>query len=187
MRWSLAILIAAPALLFLAGCDADAGGGDASGGEGISVGSVLPPLTFRDPSSGDSQTTEAIKAEAGVKLLFVSASAGWCSVCKSEAPTLVAWHETYGAQGLRMVYTLFEDADFQPATDTFALGWCAALKLPFDCLIDEAFTDGGLGGYFDPSAAPLNMLVRADDGVVVFLSTGFDGDLIKEKIEFYLE
>lgn len=188
MRWFLAMWIAAPWVLLLAGCEADAGGGDASGGgETFGVGSILPSLEFRDPSDGSRQTIDAIKAEAGVKLLFVSASAGWCAVCKSEAPTLVAWHETYGSQGLRMVYTVFEDADFQPANDTFALGWCAALELPFDCLIDEAFTDGGLGAYFDPSSAPLNMLVRADDGVVVFMSTGFDGELIEDKIEFYLE
>jgi thiol-disulfide isomerase/thioredoxin len=178
-------------LLLLSGlvaCEAESGGDDTvGGGEPLSVGSVLPSLSFRDPTDGAAKTTDALATEAGAKLLLINASAGWCTICKSEAPELAAWHETYGPQGLKIVYTLFEDANFEPASDAFALGWCDALELPFDCLVDEAHTKGGLGDFFDPSSAPLNMLVRTEDMVVVFLATGFESALVKEKIEFYLD
>ncbi len=182
------LLLAGFLLAGLMGCETESGGSDASGGsESLSVGSVMPSLSFRDPKGGPAQSLDDIAAEEGAKLLLINASAGWCTICKSEAPELVAWHDTYGPKGLRIVYTLFEDANFEPASDAFALGWCDALELPFDCLVDEAFTDGGLGAFFDPSSAPLNVLVRTEDRVVVFLATGFDSELMKEKVEFYLE
>jgi hypothetical protein len=108
-------------------------------------------------------------------------------VCKAEAPELAAWHEEYADQGLTILYTVFEDADGDPAGDAFAKGWCGALDLPFTCLVDGAFASGGgLSSYFDPSSAPLNLLVRASDLTIVYAATGFDADsaaLLEQKIE----
>lgn len=159
-------------------------------GNGSLVGQQLPDLTFRDPVTGQSVSTLAFQGNADVKALLVNAAAGWCTVCKAEAPELAAWHEAYATRGLTIVYTLFEDAEGGPPDDAFANGWCHALDLPFTCLIDAGFaTGGGLAPYFDPSLAPLNLLVRTADMTVVYAGTGFNADtqaILEAKIEHLL-
>jgi thiol-disulfide isomerase/thioredoxin len=183
---SAALLSLALTVLACGGADGGAEGDTTDPGNGSLVGKVLPNLTFRDPVAGTDVTTDSFKASGHTKALLLNASAGWCTVCKAEAPELAAWHEQYADQGLAILYTVFEDADGAPASDAFAKGWCGALELPFTCLVDAAFASGGgLSGYFDPSSAPLNLLVRASDMTIVYAATGFDADsaaLLEQKI-----
>jgi hypothetical protein len=51
----------------------------------------------------------------------------------------------------------------------------------------EAFTESGLGTYFDPSTAPLNVVVRASDMAIVYIDTGFEEDVIRARIESLLQ
>jgi len=179
-------------LLGLAACGGN-DGADADTtdpGNGSLVGQQLPDLTFRDPVAGVDVRTADFAGSADVKALLINAAAGWCTVCKAEAPELADWHEAYAAQGLTIVYTLFEDAEGSPPADGFAKGWCDALELPFTCLIDTGFATGaGLAPYFDPSLAPLNLLVRTSDMTVVYAGTGFNADtqaILEPKIEHLL-
>jgi thiol-disulfide isomerase/thioredoxin len=181
------------AALLLTACGGGDGGdtsdvaGDTDPGNGSLVGQTLPSLTFKDPATGQDVTTASFAGSATVKALLLNASAGWCAVCKQEAPELVDWHEQYGAAGLTILYTVFEDAEGGTPTDAFVQGWCGSLDLPFACLQDPAFAaGGGLSPYFDHGSAPLNLLVRTSDLTVVYAATGFDVDsaaTLRSKIE----
>lgn len=174
-------------LAFAAACDSATGdeGGTPSGGL---VGQPLAAMSFRDPAGGQVDTA-AFQGSADAKLLLLNAAAGWCTVCQAEAPELAAWHDEYAAQGLEIVYTLFEDSAGVSPTDTFAKGWCDSLGLPFACLVDEGFATTGLGQYFDRTSAPLNLLVRTLDMSIIYADTGYDADraaLMEQKIRLGL-
>jgi len=178
------------ASLLLVACGGADGGGETDtadpGNDGL-VGQVLPALTFHDPVTGQEVRTADLAGSATVKALLINASAGWCTVCKAEAPELAAWHADYADRGLSILYTVFEDAEGSTPTDGFAKGWCASLSLPFSCLLDPAFAaGGGLSPYFDHDSAPLNLLVRTSDLTVVYAATGYNADsaaLLQGKIE----
>lgn len=170
------------------GTDTGGGGGEVSGEYpagpyGKATGDTMADHVFRDPAGG---TVSLAELRQGAELLLLNSSAGWCTVCQAEAPTLVAWHEEFSAKGLRVVYTLFEDANFAPPSDEFAGKWKDNFSLPFPVLVDEGFTESGLGTYFDPSTAPLNVVVRTSDMAIVYIDTGFEEDVIRARIESQL-
>jgi len=180
---SLAFLLA----LALAACDAPADDEGETSSGGL-VGQTLAAMSFRDPAGGSVEPASFL-GSAEVKLLLLNASAGWCTVCQAEAPELAAWDDEYGAQGLEILYTLFEDSSGVAPTDAFAEGWCDSLGLPFACLVDEGFETTGLGQYFDRTSAPLNLLVRTSDMAIVYGDTGYDADraaLMEQKIRLGL-
>jgi thiol-disulfide isomerase/thioredoxin len=94
------------------------------------------------------------------KFLMLNASAGWCSVCRSETRTLNQLQEDYLAGGVRLAQIIFEDNEYNPATKAFLESWETSYKLTFPIGLDASFKTGR---YFDVAATPANFIIALRD------------------------
>jgi|SRR6478609_7878377 len=113
----------------------------------------------------------------GIKLIWLNASAVWCSVCRSEMRDIKnnAVHAEFAAKGVQMVVTLFEDNKSGPAKPLDLHNWGAAPEhsIDFPLLLDPGFK---LGAFFTSDATPLNLLVDATTMRVVASTMGYSTD-----------
>jgi hypothetical protein len=146
-----------------------------SGPYGTAVGSVLENYAFlgwRDPvaSDYDPAKLETVRlsdfydpdGRSGIKLLWINASAVWCSVCKAEMRDIkqAGVNATFSAKGVQLIGTLFEDNEAGPArpSDLKLWGELPDHAIDFPLLLDPGFK---LGAFFTSDATPLNLLVDA--------------------------
>ena len=112
-----------------------------------------------------------------VKLIWINASAVWCSVCRAEMTDIKdnGVHASFGPRGVQMIVTLFEDNKSGPAkpSDLHNWGVAAAHKIDFPLLLDPGFK---LGAFFTSDATPLNMLVDAKTMKVIDATMGYSTD-----------
>lgn len=133
----------------LAGCKDDRnGGGDGGNGDGrIENGRFVPTTSNTDAtcqiptgpwgqSPGHLQQPWTIKDCDGnpyalynddfceAKATVVILSAGWCGVCRAEAPSMRAdFLEPYADRGVRILQVLQEDNGYDPASGDFCHAW----------------------------------------------------------------
>jgi hypothetical protein len=111
------------------------------------------------------------------KLIWINASAVWCTVCRSEMEDIKknAVHATFAPKGVQMIVTLFEDNASGPAkpSDLHNWGSLPAYSIDFPLLLDPGFK---LGAFFTSDATPLNMLVDARTMQVVDATMGYSQD-----------
>lgn len=146
-----------------------------SGPYGESEGSVIADLSFAAPD-GASITLADLHADPEVKVILLATAAGWCTACIEEQSALQDLFDRYGARGLRVLVTLFEDRDFQPADAALAAAWKEEHALTFDVVADATFQ---LGAFYDSSLTPMNMLVDVDGMEILRITTGWDPDVIE--------
>jgi hypothetical protein len=112
-----------------------------------------------------------------VKLIWINASAVWCSVCRAEMTDIKdnGIHASFGPRGVQMIVTLFEDNKSGPAkpSDLHNWGVAAAHQIDFPLLLDPGFK---LGAFFTSDATPLNMLVDAKTMKVIDSTMGYSLD-----------
>ena len=123
---------------------------------------------FRDPTkvSHDASSLQNIAfadyydptGSKGISLILIDTSAVWCSACRVEHEGLSAKNNEYSSRGLRIVSTLFQDAQRNPATAADLATWVETFKSNYAMLIDP---DYQLGAYAPADTAPLNMVVDA--------------------------
>lgn len=183
------------------------GGGDTASGAGPSYqkqdypagpygtgeGATLENFSFlgwRDPvaSGYDVSKLERVSlaeyynpdGRSNVRLIWINASAVWCSVCKAEMKDIndKAIFATYAPRGLQLIETLFEDKNSGPATpmDLKRWGELPAHSIQFPLLLDPGFK---LGAFFTSDATPLNMLVDASTMRVIDAQMGYSQDYWK--------
>lgn len=165
---------------------------------GYGVGAVLEDLAFlgwRAPATVDYdieklevvRLSEFYSPEGATKLLWINASAVWCSVCRAEMKDIKdkGINATLGAKGLVMIETLFEDNDTNPATpaDLKAWGSLPAHSIDYALLLDPSFK---LGAFFTSDATPLNMLVDAKTMQVLEITMGYSSDYW-QRVEGHLD
>src|SRR6478752_4809742 len=113
----------------------------------------------------------------GIKLIWLNASAVWCSVCRSEMRDIKsnAVHAEFAAKGVQMVVTLFEDNKSGPAKPLDLHNWGSAPEhsIDFPLLLDPGFK---LGAFFTSDATPLNLLVDARTMRVIASTMGYSTD-----------
>lgn len=115
--------------------------------------------------------------EKGLKLLWINASAVWCSVCRSEMRDIKTngVHAEFAAKGVQLIVTLFEDNKSGPARPLDLHNWGSAPEhsIDFPLLLDPGFK---LGAFFTSDATPLNMLVDARTMRVLDTTMGYSSD-----------
>lgn len=161
-----------------------------AGPYGVGLGATLEDFAFlgwRDPvaSNYDIERMETVRlsefynpdGRSGIKLIWINASAVWCTVCRAEMKDINNQNikETMGPKGLQLIETLFEDNDSLPAKplDLQQWGRVPDHEIDFPLVLDPGFK---LGAFFTSDATPLNMLVDARTMQVVDLTMGYSGD-----------
>ncbi len=161
-----------------------------AGPYGTGVGATLENFSFlgwRDPVAAAYDVTKLERVRLGefynpdgrsnVRLIWINASAVWCSVCRSELKDINqrGIYESFGPRGVQMIETLFEDNDSGPATplDLKRWGEAPAHQIEFPLLLDPGFK---LGAFFTSDATPLNMLVDARTMRVIEATMGYSPD-----------
>jgi len=123
---------------------------------------------FRNPSkvSHDQASLETIAfsdyydptGSKGFQLVLIDTSAVWCSACRTEHEGLSAKNDEYSPKGLRIIGTLFEDINHDPATIKDLSNWVETFSSDYAMVLDP---DYQLGAYASADTAPLNMVVNA--------------------------
>lgn len=103
------------------------------------------------------------------RVLFITASARWCSVCAEQAKTAQADRAIWQPQGVEFLETMFEDENNAPAEPVDLAFWTAKYKFEFPTVLDPTLK---LGVFFDKSAAPFNMIIRLSDMKIRYSGTG---------------
>ena len=136
---------------------------------GVAVGDRMEDLAF---SKIDDTTLwlHDIYADHSVKLLWIYASAGWCTACAAQSTAMPGMYDEYHSQGLEILGTIFEDGSAAPASASYAGSYARRYGWNFLAAADETFE---LGRYFDRAATPLNMLVDLTDMTIIVLETGW--------------
>lgn len=113
----------------------------------------------------------------GIKLIWINASAVWCSVCRTEMKDIKnnGVRAAFAPKGVQLLGTLFEDARSGPAKpkDLRSWGMLPAHSIDFPLVLDPGFK---LGTFFTSDATPLNMLVDARTMKVVSATMGYSLD-----------
>lgn len=176
-------------VLALLGCGDNAGAGDGgdggpregypSGPYGVAESSTIADLEFVAPD-GSAFRLGDLYADGQNRLLLLSTSAGWCTACIEEQPSLVALHEQYASSGLVILVSIFENADFEPADAALAARWVEQYDLPFPVVADPAFI---MDDYYDSALTPMNMFVDIDDMSIIKITVGWDQSLVDAIIQ----
>ena len=204
-----AVVLAAGGWLFGAGCGDDADGtpdvvdgavdappdvrdgapdepigpGDYPAGPyGILIGDRIENLRFVD-IDGNPLSLADIHNDLSVKLLWIDASAGWCTVCGIESAAMPALYGTYRPRGLEILGVIFEDGSGAPATVSYARNYATRYRWDFPAVADEPFV---MGRYFDKAATPMNMLVDLTDMEIVEIEMGWDAAGFEALIQLHL-
>lgn len=162
-----------------------------AGPYGSGVGATLEDVAFlgwRDPVAAgyDTSKFEPVRlsefynpdGRSEVKLIWINASAVWCSVCRTEMTEIRdnGVHAALGPKGVQMIVTLFEDNKAGPAKPLDLQRWGdsnVGFSIDFPLLLDPGFK---LGNFFTSDATPLNMLVDARTMKVIDITMGYSSD-----------
>lgn len=144
-------------------------------------------LGWRDPVAANYDVTKLEQVRlseyynpdgrSNVKLIWINASAVWCSVCRAEMADIknTGVKAAFGPRGLQLIETLFEDNKSGPARPIDLKNWGSspAHAIDFPLLLDPGFK---LGAFFTSDATPLNMLVDARTMKVLDATMGYSAD-----------
>ena len=193
MMRTLAFPALAAGLLALAGCASgttgDAGDiGDRTKypqeGHGVTVGSILAPLTFVNPDGSTFSLDADVRADEHHRVLLLTTTAGWCASCKEEQGKLRALYRDLSDHGFLIVSAMFEDDNYGPATPEQAGDWKSRYELPYPVVADPPFV---LSAYYDESRTPMMMVVDVDTMEILLLTTGYDETAIRSVVEANLD
>ena len=149
------------------------------GDYGVKEGDTLANHSFQD-SDGNEFALGRLYQDSAARLLLISTGAGWCTACIEEQPQLEAWAAKYKDQGLKVVMTVFEDANTIAADVAYANKWKSENNLTIPVLADG---DAQFSSYYDASLAPMNMIVEACTMKIVRIIIGADASAIEAIIE----
>ncbi|MDF3065210.1 MAG: uncharacterized protein K0R38_811 [Polyangiaceae bacterium] len=161
-----------------------------AGPYGTGLGATLADYSFlgwHDPVAVDYDDTKLEEVSLseyydpdgakGIKLIWINASAVWCSVCRTEMKDIKnnGVRAEFAPKGVQMLVTLFEDKNSGPAKPSDLRNWgrAPAHLIDFPLVLDPGFK---LGAFFTSDATPLNMLVDARTMKVVDATMGYSLD-----------
>jgi peroxiredoxin len=149
---------------------------------GANEGDTLENHAFLAPD-GSTVDLQSVRAEERAQVLVLTTAAGWCSACIEEQHELEALYREHEADGLRVLVSLFEDADYERATPALAGAWRSEREVTFAVAADPEFA---LARYYDASLTPMNMVVDLGSMQIIRITTGWDRDLISTLVEVSL-
>jgi thiol-disulfide isomerase/thioredoxin len=146
---------------------------------GTAEGAIIDNLEFVGSDNNPFSLADVYR-DGHNRLLLINSSAGWCTACIEEQPALAALHDAYADDGLFVLVTLYENAEFAPANGNLAARWKSQYGLPFAVAADPDFI---LGAFYDRTLTPMNMLVDVDTMEIVKIITGYDARLVEAIIQ----
>ena len=122
----------------------------------------------------------------GIKLILVNASAVWCAVCNAEARDIQVGgkYAEYRKRGVEFVWTLFEDAQGNPATPQDLANWASVYEVDFPMALDPSLK---LGIFFSSDATPMNLLIDARTMRIVDKLLGYNPTTHWQTIDYYVD
>ena len=151
---------------------------------GAETGAVIEDLTFTQ-IDGSSLSLSQLYRDHSKRVLLLTTSAEWCTACIKEQPKLEELYVTYGARGLEVMVSMFQDSDFSPATTEVAETWRDKYNLSFFVVADSA-SPSTLSPYYDVSLTPMVMLIDLEEMRITYISQGFDEDQVRGLLEVSL-
>ncbi len=152
-----------------------------SGPYGKTQGSVIPQsLTWQGYAPGSSSVSTVSAADLydcdgrnGVNAILFDESALWCGACQQEAQAMPQFMQTWGPQGVKVVWLIIQDQAGQPANTSHALWWRNSFNLGSFAYVvaDPAFTFAHSGN----NGLPTNLLVDPRTMQIVKIVEGFGG------------
>lgn len=131
-------------------------------GYGYTPGMIVENWTLKDADGNDVSLKDYF---GGYKAVFINQSAGWCSVCRAEAPRMKKMWDTFAPDGLIILQMIFEtNVQQEPADVAFAKSWRDEYGFAFPVLADP----DNILLKFHPSwktgriATPLNMILDSN-------------------------
>jgi hypothetical protein len=178
----------------------DAASGYPPGPYGSRVGDTVENLCFdgwRNPKSQGYDTNKLDRIclgdfhdDASARLLLVESCAIWCVACRSEyggsgasRPSLAERLATRQKEGFRVLGTIFQNADSQPATPTDAAAWASEYSLEFPFTVDE---NHQLGLFTSSAVAPFNLLLDTRTMKVVLELSGDEPSVLFSAADDFL-
>jgi peroxiredoxin len=150
--------------------DGDATGDYPDGPYGYSQGDVMADFALKD---SDGNTVRLSDYYGVATAIFINHSAGWCTVCREETPTLLEWYSELKDKGVVFLQAVFEKNNATPADQAFAAGWKDQYELTFPVLVDNqnllldyhpTIQQGGA-----TYGTPLNIILDADMTIQVLI------------------
>jgi len=122
-----------------------------------------------------------------IKTILINQSAGWCSVCNRETPTLEEWYQELKDDGVLVLQALFQNNAFQPANSAFCKAWRDRYGVSYPVLVDDQnifkpyhpSVQGGSVQY----GTPLNVILDADMKIQYLL----EGDMPPEMKDILIQ
>jgi thiol-disulfide isomerase/thioredoxin len=147
-------------------------------GFGTSTSDILAPLTFK-AGSGDDYSIAEVFADSNNRVMLLTTSAGWCTACIEEQPTLQALHEEFSDRGLFIMVALFETRDYQPANSRLAERWKAQYELDYAVVADPGFVMEPYYPNGDSSVTPIVLMVDVDTMEIIEIMVGFNEPAVR--------
>ena len=151
-------------------------------GYGTSPDDVLAPLTFKQ-GDGEDFSVSQVFSDSQNRVMLLTTSAGWCTACIEEQPTLQALHQEFGERGLFIMVALFETRDYQPADSRLAARWKEQYELDFKVVADPSFVMEPYYPNGDSSVTPIVMMVDIDTMQIIEIMVGFNEPAVRAIIE----
>ena len=140
---------------------------------GTTAESVLEPLTFKQ-TDGEDYSLESVFSDSSNRVMLLTTSAGWCTACIEEQPTLQALHEEFSEQGLFIMVALFETRDYRPADSRLAARWKEEYGLDFTVVADPTFVMQPYYPNGDSSVTPIVAMIDVDTMEIIEIMVGFN-------------
>lgn len=161
---------------------------DSTTGLGEAFQSEIKLGDFYNPTGEGLYAAGELKEEGTPKplALFVNVSAVWCGPCKEEAQTtLPEKYAELASEGLEILMVLADsEAVGSPAGFIHLDNWCTSFAVNYPAVIDPA---AQLGGSFDQSQFPANLIVDTRTMTIVEIVTGIPTDSFWDKMDEVLE
>jgi len=158
---------------------------------------TIKDLSFLEPWTGQTVHLHDYYKSEDVKVILISSGAGWCTACQYEAWDLHSTYEKYHADGLEVLYTLYQDvqgkalwrdgaSDSELDADfTFMNEWHdnlgAGVGLEptyvanYPTLVDVGFE---MGEFYNQNATPLTLIVRVSDMKILYRQVGYSSGAV---------
>jgi hypothetical protein len=175
------------------------GGGEAypEGPYGTAVGETLPDLCFsgwpdpaaagHDPERAEPVCLRDFHGDPEARVLLVNSSALWCVACRAEyggsgdRPGLADRLREREARGFRLLGTLFEANEPEPATIAEASAWARTYAIDFPFAVDDDYSLG------TSDIAPTNRVVDTRTMKVLLSQNGDEPAVLFSFIDEHLE
>jgi thiol-disulfide isomerase/thioredoxin len=149
---------------------------------------VIEDLAFFDPWENRWVYLHEFHMDPSKKMLILIAGAGWCGACRLEADDLVGYYDEYEADGLGILYTLYEDNSgksiFNPGAPSpgdmaFMNSWKNEYDVDYPLVADVGFQ---LESYFKDSSTPLTIVIRTEDMMIKYIDQGYSSTFLDYQI-----